>query len=237
LKKLIPQLRGEAIKIISRQESSDADADSYGGVRRFVSEIKQFIKNQVSQLEQVRKNHQLESTTVRPSRQGRDLGRGYNSWLKKHGITATENQMLLDNIMKVTPEALQQFLDLCFEKYEKSITQPGHAVGAIAAQSIGEPGTQMTLKTFHFAGVAGMSITQGVPRIKEIINATKKISTPVITCSLENKKLELAAQTVKSHIEKTYLRDVSPSTSCSTTSNVSRRLQHSRKSSGMENDS
>lgn len=41
---------------------------------------------------------------------------------------------------------------------------PGTAVGALAAQSIGEPGTQMTLKTFHFAGVASMNITQGVPR-------------------------------------------------------------------------
>jgi hypothetical protein len=53
-------------------------------------------------------------------------------------------------------------------------------VGAFGAQSIGEPGTQMTLKTFHFAGVASMNITQGVPRIKEIINASKNISTPVM---------------------------------------------------------
>jgi DNA-directed RNA polymerase III subunit RPC1 len=211
LKKLIPQLRGEVIEMLSTQESSEVDADSYGGVRRFVSEIKQFVDGQVSQFERLRKNHQLESSAAHPSRQSRVTGRGYNDWLKKRGITPAENQMLLDNVMKVTPEALQRFLDLCFEKYEKSITQPGHAVGAIAAQSIGEPGTQMTLKTFHFAGVAGMSITQGVPRIKEIINATKKISTPVITCSLENKRLELAAQTVKSHIEKTYLRDVSTS--------------------------
>ena len=44
--------------------------------------------------------------------------------------------------------------------------QPGDAVGALAASSIGEPSTQMTLKTFHFAGVASMNITQGVPRIK-----------------------------------------------------------------------
>jgi DNA-directed RNA polymerase III subunit RPC1 len=157
----------------------------------------------------LRTSHQLsESGIVHPSRRSRVTDMEYSAWLKKREITTTENQMLLDNVMKITPEALQRFLDLCFEKYEKSVTQPGHAVGAIAAQSIGEPGTQMTLKTFHFAGVAGMSITQGVPRIKEIINATKKISTPVITCSLENKAIEIAAQTVKSHIEKTYLRDV-----------------------------
>jgi DNA-directed RNA polymerase III subunit RPC1 len=56
----------------------------------------------------------------------------------------------------------------------------GSTVGAFGAQSIGEPGTQMTLKTFHFAGVASMNVTQGVPRIKEIINAAKNISTPVM---------------------------------------------------------
>ena len=56
-------------------------------------------------------------------------------------------------------------------------------MGAFGAQSIGEPGTQMTLKTFHFAGVASMNVTLGVPRIKEIINAAKNISTPIITVS------------------------------------------------------
>jgi hypothetical protein len=53
-------------------------------------------------------------------------------------------------------------------------------VGAIGAQSIGEPGTQMTLKTFHFAGVASMNVTLGVPRIKEVINAARNISTPIM---------------------------------------------------------
>ncbi len=66
----------------------------------------------------------------------------------------------------------------------------------------------MTLKTFHFAGVAGMSITQGVPRIKEIINASKVISTPVISCDLIQQKDLVAARMVKGRIEKTYLRDV-----------------------------
>ena len=70
----------------------------------------------------------------------------------------------------------------------KASMEPGTAVGALCAQSIGEPGTQMTLKTFHFAGVASMNITLGVPRIKEIINASKKISTPIITVALEEEK-------------------------------------------------
>ena len=114
----------------------------------------------------------------------------------------------MDRVTKVSAATLRKFIDLCLLKYEKAHVQPGHAVGAIGAQSIGEPGTQMTLRTFHFAGVAGMSITQGVPRIKEIINASKAISTPVITCPLENPKDMVAARVVKGRIEKTYISDV-----------------------------
>lgn len=124
---------------------------------------------------------------------------------------------ILDGIAKFSERALNEFIRLCLTKYERSIVQPGHAVGAVGAQSIGEPGTQMTLKTFHFAGVAGMSITQGVPRIKEIINASKLISTPVIDCKLNNKESEQVARIVKGRVEKTFLRDVSLSlrfTSC-----------------------
>ncbi len=54
----------------------------------------------------------------------------------------------------------------------------GTAVGALAAQSIGEPGTQMTLKTFHFAGVASMNITQGVPRYNFIFDTVSSSSGP-----------------------------------------------------------
>ncbi|KAK4900819.1 DNA-directed RNA polymerase III subunit C1 (rpo31) [Elasticomyces elasticus] len=111
-------------------------------------------------------------------------------------------------IFKLTASALELFLTLCLRKFEKSKVEAGHAVGAVGAQSIGEPGTQMTLKTFHFAGVAGMSITQGVPRIKEIINASKVISTPVITCALDSKYEELAGKFAKAVISKTYLCDI-----------------------------
>jgi DNA-directed RNA polymerase III subunit RPC1 len=69
-------------------------------------------------------------------------------------------------------------------------------VGAVGAQSIGEPGTQMTLKTFHFAGVASMNVTLGVPRLKEIINASKNISTPFMTAELLDKGSERDARYV-----------------------------------------
>ncbi|KAI0473232.1 DNA-directed RNA polymerase III subunit RPC1 [Xylariaceae sp. FL0804] len=118
------------------------------------------------------------------------------------------NRLASERVAKVSEKTLKQFVGLCLEKHKKATVEPGHAVGAIGAQSIGEPGTQMTLKTFHFAGVAGMSITQGVPRIKEIINASKTISTPVITCPLENDENLEAAKIVRARIEKTYIEDV-----------------------------
>ena len=96
------------------------------------------------------------------------------------------NSSVTSQLERFTVSQLVEFIHTCKEKYMRAKIEPGTAVGALAAQSIGEPGTQMTLKTFHFAGVAAMNITQGVPRIKEIINASPKISTPIITATLVN---------------------------------------------------
>lgn len=109
----------------------------------------------------------------------------------------------------MTESQIVTFLTRCREKYVKAKIEPGTCVGALGAQSIGEPGTQMTLKTFHFAGVASMNITLGVPRIKEIINASKSISTPIITADLIIKNDAEFARLVKGRIEKTYLREIS----------------------------
>ncbi|EZG50618.1 DNA-directed RNA polymerase [Gregarina niphandrodes] len=100
---------------------------------------------------------------------------------------------------------LENVYDLCvllWQKYNRALIEPGEAVGAIGAQSIGEPGTQMTLKTFHFAGVASMNVTLGVPRIKEIINAASKIGTPILTVPLAlNKNSFSFAQMVKGQLQ------------------------------------
>ena len=108
----------------------------------------------------------------------------------------------------VTKAQLEEFLYRCVDKYRAKRIEPGSAVGAVGAQSIGEPGTQMTLKTFHFAGVASMNVTLGVPRIKEIINASKNISTPIITATLECDDNVKAARVVKGRVEKTTLGEV-----------------------------
>lgn len=128
---------------------------------------------------------------------------------KVSGMVSTQKKYPgTEGVFKLSGSALQSFLSLCLLKFERSKVEPGHAVGAVGAQSIGEPGTQMTLKTFHFAGVAGMSITQGVPRIKEIINASRVISTPVISCALDSPYEAIAARLARALIQKTYLRDI-----------------------------
>ena len=114
-----------------------------------------------------------------------------------------------------TPRFLTAFIGDCCRKYVTKICEPATACGAIAAQSVGEPSTQMTLKTFHFAGIASMSITQGVPRLVEIINANKNISTPVVTVPLldppSGSKSMTAALLVKGQMERTTLREVTKS--------------------------
>ncbi|XP_078179923.1 nuclear RNA polymerase C1 [Carex rostrata] len=112
------------------------------------------------------------------------------------------------NISGISTKQLQVFLETCISRYQLKKVEGGAAVGAIGAQSIGEPGTQMTLKTFHFAGVASMNVTLGVPRIKEIINAAKNISTPIIEAMLLSDQDLLLARIVKSSIEKTVLGEV-----------------------------
>ncbi|KAA8581469.1 hypothetical protein FQN60_003050 [Etheostoma spectabile] len=129
----------------------------------------------------------------------------------KYGINdnGTSEPKVLYQLDRITPTQLEKFLETCRDKYMRAQMEPGSAVGALCAQSIGEPGTQMTLKTFHFAGVASMNITLGVPRIKEIINASKNISTPIITAHLDMEDDADFARLVKGRIEKTLLGEIS----------------------------
>ncbi|KAJ8365732.1 hypothetical protein SKAU_G00145630 [Synaphobranchus kaupii] len=129
----------------------------------------------------------------------------------KYGINdnGTTEPKVLYQLDRITPTQLEKFLETCRDKYMRAQMEPGSAVGALCAQSIGEPGTQMTLKTFHFAGVASMNITLGVPRIKEIINASRNISTPIISAHLDIVDDADFGRLVKGRIEKTLLGEIS----------------------------
>ena len=113
------------------------------------------------------------------------------------------------NTCRVTASQMEMILEKAHQRYLRALVEAGEAVGAIGAQSIGEPGTQMTLKTFHFSGISSMNVTLGVPRLKEIINAAKLISTPIITATLECDNNKVVARIVKAGIEKTTLGEVS----------------------------
>jgi len=80
--------------------------------------------------------------------------------------------------------------------------QPGTSVGAITAQSIGEPGTQMTLQTFHSAGATNINITTGIVRINEIMNASKNVLTPIIIGRLYSIKEKKRYSKIKFNFEK-----------------------------------
>jgi DNA-directed RNA polymerase II subunit RPB1 len=75
---------------------------------------------------------------------------------------------------KLTKEAFTWLLGEIESRFQKAICSPGEMVGAISAQSIGQLVTQLTLNTFHYAGVSSKNITLGVPRLKEIVNIAKK---------------------------------------------------------------
>ncbi|RQD81387.1 MAG: DNA-directed RNA polymerase subunit A'' [Methanocalculus sp. MSAO_Arc1] len=85
----------------------------------------------------------------------------------------------------VTDEQFDEILGRVVREYQQTRVEPCEAVGIIAAQSIGEPGTQMTMRTFHYAGVAEINVTLGLPRLIEIMDARREPSTPAMTIYLE----------------------------------------------------
>ena len=84
----------------------------------------------------------------------------------------------------LTDEQFDRILTMVFSEYKKSRIEPCEAVGVVAAQSIGEPGTQMTMRTFHYAGVAEINVTLGLPRLIEIMDARREPSTPTMAVHL-----------------------------------------------------
>ncbi len=82
-------------------------------------------------------------------------------------------------------EQLEYLLNKIYINYHNALVETNEPVGTVAAQSIGEPGTQMTLRTFHYAGVEEFSVTQGLPRLIEIVDARRFPSTPQQTIYLE----------------------------------------------------
>jgi DNA-directed RNA polymerase II subunit RPB1 len=115
---------------------------------------------------------------------------------------------------RLTAAAFDSLALLVERRFMAAQAAPGEVVGTVAAQSIGEPTTQMTLNTFHFAGVSAKNVTLGVPRLTEIINIAKTIKTPSLTVHLlgEASRDKEAAKAVQCSLEYTTLRRVTQAT-------------------------
>jgi len=111
---------------------------------------------------------------------------------------------------KLTKQGVEDVIAAMLRNYDYSLVEPGEAVGIVAAQSIGEPGTQMTLRTFHYAGVAELNVTLGLPRLIEIVDARKSPSTPVMDIYLISKyrRSEKKAREVAQKLTYTVIDDV-----------------------------
>jgi DNA-directed RNA polymerase II subunit RPB1 len=121
----------------------------------------------------------------------------------------TPKSLLIDK--RFHKEALILLLATISRAYTKAIVHPGEMVGMICAQSIGEPATQMTLNTFHYAGVASKSnVTRGVPRLEEILSLSSNPKNPSITVALkkDDQTNIQNAQEIMYNLELTNLKDI-----------------------------
>ena len=117
-------------------------------------------------------------------------------------------------VRRFNKKAVSVLLEMIIATYKRSLVHPGEMVGIVAAQSIGEPTTQLTLNTFHFAGVASKSnVTRGVPRIEEILSLSENPKAPSLTIYLKKSEEtdKQKARELMHSLEYTVLRDLTHS--------------------------
>jgi DNA-directed RNA polymerase subunit A" len=126
------------------------------------------------------------------------------------------NALIARGETKLTPAKAKKVISSANNHLLLSRVDPHEAVGITTAQSIGEPGTQMTMRTFHYAGVATVNVTQGLPRIIEIVDARKVPNTPTMRIYLDENNAkgkplrtnEKLVQEIAAGLETTTTRDI-----------------------------
>jgi DNA-directed RNA polymerase subunit A" len=110
----------------------------------------------------------------------------------------------------LTDDELMELIRKLKAAYDRAHVEAGEAVGTVAAQSVGEPGTQMTMRTFHYAGVTELNVTLGLPRLIEIVDARKDIATPTmdIYFTEERRDDEEFVRTLANQIGKSTINDI-----------------------------
>ncbi|MCQ5340528.1 MAG: DNA-directed RNA polymerase subunit A'' [Candidatus Methanomethylicia archaeon] len=134
----------------------------------------------------------------------------YENLMPKKLIEELRNKLVK---IDANEEKLKEIIEKTYREYINALVEPGEAVGTVSAQSIGEPGTQMTLRTFHYAGVREFNVTLGLPRLIEIVDAKKVPSTPTMIIRLdEEHKYSLEkAKEVASRIERITIENIAKS--------------------------
>ncbi len=133
---------------------------------------------------------------------------------KEYGIrlplSIVEEMVRVRKELGLKDKEFSKVIEKVVETYKRRSVDPYEAVGIVAAQSIGEPGTQMTLRTFHYAGVAEMNVTLGLPRLIEIVDARSQPSTPVMEIHLKEgiREDEDKVKEVAKKIESTEIIDI-----------------------------
>ena len=107
-------------------------------------------------------------------------------------------------------DELAQLIRKLKQAYDRAHVEAGEAVGTVAAQSVGEPGTQMTMRTFHYAGVTELNVTLGLPRLIEIVDARKEIATPTMDIYFDEERRddEEFVRTLANQIGKSTVNDI-----------------------------
>jgi len=115
-------------------------------------------------------------------------------YIKKQKIPENKAKQIMENLKKI---------------YENTIYDPDEPIGVVAAQSLSEPTTQMTMRTYHFAGTAGIQVTLGLPRLLEIFDARREPKTPTMTIYLtKDCQSDEAAKKVAEEIKEIKVKDV-----------------------------
>lgn len=111
---------------------------------------------------------------------------------------------------ELTDDELAELIRKLKQAYDRAHVEAGEAVGTVAAQSVGEPGTQMTMRTFHYAGVTELNVTLGLPRLIEIVDARKDIATPTMNIYFNEEKRndEEFVRTLANQIGKSTINDI-----------------------------
>jgi len=110
----------------------------------------------------------------------------------------------------LTDDELSELIRKLKQAYDRAHVEAGEAVGTVAAQSVGEPGTQMTMRTFHYAGVTELNVTLGLPRLIEIVDARKEIATPTMDIYFDEERRndEEFVRTLANQIGKSTINDI-----------------------------